>query len=283
MKQRWWLNAILALVVVALGAWLYFSPTEKNTEKTDEQFKLFDLQPKQVTLISIERPGQPEIRLEKQGDKWFVTSPFKGRANAIRIDSLLTVLDASSSERFAADNLARFELDKPFIKLTINDQTLSFGTQHPLTNQVYGMINHGVYLISPRYFSLAAAPAHEFASNSLFADDESPIGFSFPFLSLNQQEGKWIADPSKGTTDQDKLNAWADEWRHAMSLTTQPYGGDKAIESFSVTLANGKTILFKLLQTEPEFVLLREDENLQYHFSRQIGQKLINPPGFTLP
>jgi hypothetical protein len=178
---------------------------------------------------------------------------------------------------------ARFELDKPFIKLTIDGQILSFGTQHPLTNQVYAMINNAVYLISPRYFSLAAAPVHEFASSSLFADDESPVGFAFPSFTLKQVEGKWMADPSKGTPDQDKLNTWDDEWRHAMSLTTQPYAGGKALESFSVTLANGKTIPFELLQKEPEFVLLRKDENLQYHFAQQIGQQLFNPPGFTLP
>jgi len=46
-----------------------------------------------------------------------------------------------------------------------------------------------------------------------------------------------------------------------------------------VRLANGKTVQFHILQREPDLVLLRGDENMQYHLPGGVGNRLLEPLG----
>ena len=69
-----------------------------------------------------------------------------------------------------------------------------------------------------------------------------------------------------------------DEWRHARALSVEPYTGKPVRERVTITIIDdGKTRLleFGVLARKPEFVVVRKDENLEYHFPEDIGARLM--------
>ena len=273
MQSRNLLNLALAALVAGLALFAYLRPAPQD----QAELEVSRLAAAQVARIVIQRPGQPQLALQKRAGLWFVTTPFSARADDQRVEKILKILGAKSAQSFTATDLARFGLDQPLLQLAIDGQTFAFGTQHPLTNEIYVATQGRVYLLPPSHFASAAASAPDFASKMLFAPDENPVGFAFPGFTLSQDQGKWSRLPPGPDLSQDSLNQWADEWRHAIAVIAQPYAQGKPAEQFSVRLSNGKTVPFQILQREPELVLLRGDENMQYHFPSAIGKRLLQP------
>lgn len=266
------LNLALAALVAALALAVYFQrPAARQPE-----FRLASIAPAEITRILIEKPGQPAIALEKSGGRWRLTRPFLARTSTPQVERLLDILTATSNERLPATELSRFELDRPLLRLTLNGQEFAFGTRHPLGNEQYVSTLGQIYLLPPRYFAAAAKPPTDFASPRLFADDETPAGFELPGFSALQNDGKWTLTPPNHDLTPDRLNQWANEWRLATALLSQPHSGAPLRERIRVRLAGGKTIPLAILQREPELVLLREDEGMQFHFPAETARRLLD-------
>lgn len=273
MKPRILLNLVLAglVAVLILLVWLKPKPTAQT------EFKLSTLASASINRIAIERPGQPAIVLQKNPSGWRLSAPFQARAEGIAVGHLLEILDAASLQRFPATDLNRFQLDPPLLRLTLNDQEFSFGTQNTLTGEVYVATNGGVHPVAPSYLAHALKMPADFAARAFLAEEEKLAGFEFADLKLSQDgAGKWSATPARPNLSQDDINRWVDEWRHASSLVTQPYDGTAPQESLTLRLGDGKLIPCKILRREPELVMLREDEKLQYHFPAEIGKRLLS-------
>lgn len=269
MKPRLLLNLFLAAVVAVLGTVVWRSPAPKETAHP-----LSALKAEAVQRIHIEKPGQPPLALEKSAGRWRITAPFSARADEARIGRLLGLLSAVSAERFPAVDLGRFELDHPLLSLTLGSQRFDFGALNPLTQQQYVATNGSVYLINPQLAADAYAQAFELADKKLLADNEQPVGFDLPGLKLERDaEGKWNA-PRFG---QDALNRYADEWKNTYALMVQPYDGTKPLQTLRLRLADGRTIDLAVLQEQPDFILLRQDQKLQYHFPPELKTRLLQP------
>jgi hypothetical protein len=274
MKPRIWLNLALAALVAVLILLVWLKP--RPTAQTE--FRLSTLASASINRIAIDKPGQPAIVLQRNLAGWRLSTPFQARADGTMVGRLLEILAASSLQRFPATDLGRFQLDNPLLRLTLNDQEFSFGSQNTLTGEVYVATNGGVHLVAPSYLAYAMKMPADFAARSLLAEEEKPAGFEFADLKLSQNsDGKWLASPARPNLSQDDINRWVDEWRHASSVVTQPYDGTPSQESFTLSLGDGKLIPCKILRREPELVMLREDEKLQYHFPSEIGKRLLRP------
>jgi hypothetical protein len=274
MKSRIFLNLALAglVAVLILLVWLKPKPMAPT------EFKLSTLASASINRIAIERPDQPAIVLEKNLAGWRLSAPFQARAEGTTVGRLLEILSAASLQRFPATDLGRFQLDPPLLRLTLNEQEFSFGTQNTLTGEVYVATQGGVHPVAPSYLVYAMKMPADFAAHALLAEEEKPASFEFADLKINQNsEGKWSSTPARPNLSQDDINRWVDEWRHASSMVTQPYDGTPALESFTLRLGDGKLIPCKILRREPELVVLREDEKLQYHFPAGIGKRLLQP------
>lgn len=274
MKSRIFLNLALAglVAVLILLVWL------KPKPMAPAEFKLSTLASASINRIAIERPGQPAIVLERNLAGWRLSAPFQARAEGTTVGRLLEILAAASLQRFPATDLGRFQLDPPLLRLTLNEQEFSFGTQNTLTGEVYVATRGGVHPVAPSYLVYAMKMPADFAARALLAEEEKLAGFEFAGLKLSQSsDGKWSASPARPDWSQDDINRWVDEWRHASSLITQPYDGTPALESLTLRLGNGQLVNCKILRREPELVLLREDEKLQYHFPAGVGKHLLNP------
>lgn len=274
MNSRVWVNLALAALAIALLilVWIMQQPAQQAG------LKLSTLAAADITRIRIDKPGQAPILLEKNPTGWRLTAPFKARADNATVGRAVELAGAGASQRFPAEDLGRFQLDRALLRVQLNNQEFSFGTQNPITGEVYVATGGFVHLIPPRYlFGTLKMPA-DFASREFLGEQEQLAGFSSPGLTLAQSpEGRWSASPAHPEWGQDDINRWADEWRHASSLVTQPYDGTPPLESFKLQLRDGKVLACRILQREPELVVLREDENLQYHFPAEVGKRLLQP------
>lgn len=279
MKSRLLHNLLLALVVAGLALFLMLKPEKAGPQR----FALSALQAGRVTRLELAPAGKPAIVLEKRGDDWRMTAPLQARADGYRIAATLELLKAQSETRLPAKDLQKFELDKPYVRVSVSQgkeqQLFDIGGRQPLTNQLYVATGGYVYLVSPVYLVDVSRGAEDFLAKKLLADDESPAGFELPGMKLSLKDGRWQRAPDDGKLSADDLNRFVDEWKlaTAMSVTPAAAGGGKPLAQLRVTLAGGKVLDLALLAREPEVVLRREDEGLDYHFAPDAGARLLDP------
>lgn len=270
MKYRLWINLALALAVVALAWLVFFKPEPTDPSK----HKLSTLSASSINEITIAPAQRPRVVLAKRAGNWFVTAPFAARADAARVDSLLGLLSAESEQRFAAQDLARFELDHPLARVKLGTQEFIFGGAHPLTNQLYVLTQGAVYLISPVYFVDIAKQPADYAAKQLLDAAENPVAFEFARFKLTRIDGKWKREPVDPAFSQDDANKFADEWRHAQALAVSQPRAFTATERITLRFASGQTLKLQAVQQEQEWVVLREDEKLAYHFTLDAARRL---------
>ncbi len=273
MKFRSTQNLILLVLVLGLSLFIYLKPKQSSPSL----FPISDLSSTAIQQIKIEKKGQPALELKKRGNAWFVAAPFQARGDNNKIEQILSILSARSNQQMAATQLDRFELDHPLLTLTLNQEVLKFGTINPLTRQQYVLSGNKVFLISTNYFATAFSQPTDFISKKLLAEDETPTSFHFAQFKLDRHDGQWIMTPPNPNMNQDQINRFADDWRMASALYSQPYDKSKPISEYALQFQNSKSVQFQVLQLKPEFILLRTDENIQFHFPQDTAKRLLTP------
>ena len=278
MKNRWLLNIGLALLVGALVALAIYRP---GTKKPEPGTPLTNLTPDGVQRIRLQRPGQPEIDLEKTGDDWRMTAPRVARANGFRLAELTRLASFPVKVRFpaVAAELGQYGLDHPLATVFLNDAEIRFGGMHPLNNALYALHDNQVQLIPAGALRTAIAPLTDLFSTSLLEDKTKILALQLPGFSLKQNDqGAWVRTPEIKQLGSDRINQFVDEWRYARALSVAAYSGKAAAEQVVITVADGakpRTIKLGVLTRKPEFVLVRYDEKLEYHFPAEIGTSLM--------
>lgn len=270
MKRQLWMNLGLGALVAALG-WVVFFKAEAPDVHL---YPLSSLSPAQVDKIVIAPAQQPRIVLHKRQNTWFVAEPFSVRADAVRINNLLGLLAARSEKRIVTTDLARFELDKPLARLTLGSQEFAFGSTQPLSNQLYVHTQAAVYLISPVYFIDVAKQPSDYVAKQLLAPDENPVGFEFATFKLTRDGGKWQKEPADPALSQDDANKFADEWQHAQAFAVSQPPAFQATEHITLRFASGKSLTLQAAQQGQEWIVLRTDEKLAYHFMPDAVRRL---------
>ena len=274
MSRAGWLNAALAVIVVALGAFFYFRPAQDAAV----EYPLSALKPQEATSLRIERAGAAPIVLDKKQDTWFVSAPFAARADASRVQQLLAIVEARAVHRLPASDRGRFGLERPEARILVDGQPFSFGMVSDITREQYVMSGDAVYAVHPRYGAALPANAVQMASHQLFGADESPVRIAFRDFAVEQRDGKWTLAPRSSDLSQDDLLRWVDEWRLASALRVEPRSAARSQEEIKVQLKNTGGFTLGVLSREPELVLARSDEKLQYRFRAELAKRLLSPP-----
>lgn len=274
MKARWILNLILAGIIAALAAFLYFKPAGNKPAGPP----LTALAANVVTHIRIER-GAQTIELEKTDTGWRLSAPLRTRANQFNIDSLLRVVSAPSSFQTTPADLATYGLDKPALRLRLNDEEIAIGAIHPMHQQHYVRYRDTVHLI-PSYVLAAAFQNYTgFIDTQLFEDGRKLAALRLPGFRLELKDGTWQRQPREAQLSTDRLNGFVAEWEHARALSVEKLVARPAQGAVQLTFEkDGKreTLTLDILSTRPEFVLARRDEGLEYHFPEDVGKRLLN-------
>ena len=279
MRKSWLLNAALLMLVAALGWFAYLKP--RSDEPTT--YPLSTLKADQVRHIRLERGGSPAIAIEKQENLWLITAPFTAHADPFHVERLLAIVAARAAHRFAGTDLARFELDQPQARLTIDGQRFNFGTVSAVTRDQYVLTGGTVYAIDPRYGGALPATAEQLIRRRLFAGNEAPVRFEFRDFSVTQSDGKWGVAPPATDLRQDDFNRWVDEWRQATALRAERHADEKTIGEIKVQFRDDRRLTLGILQREPELIISRPDEKLKYYFHSETVRRLLTPPGRRIP
>lgn len=280
MLRSWISLAALLVLVGGLGAWIYYKPAAPPRAS----HPLSALKAQDVKRIRLERPARapsPAVTavLERVEDGWRMTAPFPARVEVQQVDRLLALLDAQSVARYPASDLARYGLDQPLTTITLNDQSFRFGAVNETTREQYVLAGEHVYAIPLALRTSLPRDANALISRALFAPGEEPVRFELPGFRAVLEDGAWIFTPAGDDPGPDERNGWAGAWRQASAVQAAPHDGRPALENLSVTFKDGRSITLRVLQREPELVLLRTDEGIQYDFLAGTAKRLLTPPG----
>jgi hypothetical protein len=279
MKLGWLVNLALLIGVVGLGVYAW----HRGSQPPEPSYKLSVQTASAAAKISVKPKTGDGYTLEKRDNVWYLTAPMQARADQTQVQRILDLLGATSKEQLPATDLKRFDLDVPALSVTVDAQTFAFGTINPLTQDQYIATGANVYLVGSYYASQVPAKADRMLTHSLFKQGETPAAFTFKSFNVTQQDGKWTLSPApageKERPSQDDLNRWVDDWRYASSLATQMAGSKAApaSETINVRLSDGKTLTFAVVRKDPDLVLVRPDEKLEFHFSGEMSKRLLQP------
>jgi hypothetical protein len=273
MNRRSWLNLALLVAVIALALFAYYKP-----QKTEPAHKLSMLKAADANSIKIEIAGNPPMELVRTGAEWKLTAPLQARADSVQVQRVLEILDATAKDRFPAMGLARYELNEPAARITVNQQSFAFGTINQMSREQYLLTQDGVYPVSLRYGTLLPKTVHQLISRQLFAADEAPVAFRSNDFAVELRDGKWQVTPPVADLSADDVTRWVDEWRLASALEVLPATNRKPAAVITVTLKTGGDISLAVVQREPQFVLHRSDQPFEYQFSTEAAKRLLSPP-----
>lgn len=278
MKRSLLINLLLALLVGGLALWMTLQPGRKSA---DPGQPLSALKRDDIDTIRIEREGLPEFVLQRRGRQWVQTAPFPARTDSSQAGRLLDLVAATSSRRLPATDLERFELDRPFARVTLGDQVFAFGAVNTLTNEQYLLTNDSVHLVTPAIGFGLPTREDALASHMLLAEDEIPVSLRAGAISAETRDGRIALTPEPPEAERpsrDDLRGWLEQWRYASSLATQPAESLPRGELVVVGLKDGKSLEFVVVRRAPELVLARRDENLLYTFPPEQAARLLAPP-----
>ena len=223
---------------------------------------------------------------------WKMTAPYQTRADELYVYRILSLLAAKSSEKLSADDLKKYGLEQPRLKITFSSSTQNeeflFGTYNPITEDQYLYYNGSIFIVSGGYSETASYVPLELIDKRPIAAYEEIEGFDFSRLEQWQAAGlkltiknnKWRTSSKDLVITQENMRDWFDlTWDNIPSKSLEFYKLDPRIgyKSFDILLKGNKKITFYRIQESPELLLLRKDEKLLYHFPGDLGFTMLNP------
>jgi hypothetical protein len=267
------LNVALLLLAAIAAAVLYFKPQPSEQQPFTLVTTLDG-----VRRIEIERTSAMRIVLGRESGQWRMQTPVAGRLDDMALARILELGRAQTLSRMPANDLDRFELDKPWARVRFDDHPIELGMSNPLTQELYVRSGEHVYAVPARYAANIPGDASKLLAHRLFGSDEQPVAFRLERFSVREEGGRWRLEPGGELASQDDLNRWVDHWRLASSIITQPNTRANPRGSVEVDLRDGRTIALSITATKPDFVIRREDEGLEYHFASRLAGVLLASP-----
>ncbi len=279
LMRRWWLNLALLLIIAALAVFAWYRSSHAPTETRPP---LTEINPDSIRRVQIERPREAPVALERSGGGWRLTAPLKARADTLAVESLLRLarapIDATVTP--ADGDLARYGLDRPSLTVRFDDVEIRFGRLHPLKDEYYVQHGTAVHLISSRYYAATAAKYANLIDSRLIEPGRKAVAFKLPGFTLTLKDGTWQRQPEIPALSSDRINAFVDDWRHARALQVEKYSGrksrDTVVIDFEESSEPRSALTIAVLERDPQLVLARPDEGLEYHFPAETSQRLFN-------
>ncbi|WP_434111739.1 DUF4340 domain-containing protein [Methylocaldum sp. GT1TLB] len=271
MKSRLILNLALLIVIAVLAAVAFFEPGKEKPETTP----LAAIDENALTAITLQ--NKDAITFEKQNGHWRLTKPFYAPANDIRVRQLIGIAEANSEAQYpvSADDLPKFELDKPKATLILDATTMKFGGSDPINMRRYVQIGDTLHLVNDDFFHHLTASATDYVDKKLLPEDAKIKEIFIPGLKATLgQDGKWILEPpaEPNQSISDLLNAWNTARAIDVKRVEQPAQGDV----IRITLAEGNPVEFFIMQREPDLLLVRPDLGLQYEVTGNAAKQLLS-------
>jgi len=289
MKNRWLINIILLVMVLSISLFLFLKPAKIKQTK---QFSISTFNLSDFDSIKVDFPSKASVILKKSSESWDMIEPVKARADQFSVQKIISIVATSSSEKLPSNDLAKYGLDKPTMKLKLihkgQEEEFIFGTYNSVTEDQYLLYKENVYLISGSYSEAAATQPIELIDKLPLSKSEEIKYFDFSRLEqwqskrlkVTRNNNEWSANEGS-QFKQNEMAEWFDmTWVKNPAKSVEKSSIDLRVpyKSFDIHTIDGKKITFLRLQESPETKLYRVDEGLLYHFGSDIGFTMMNPP-----
>src|SRR6187549_453225 len=145
--KRFWPTAVMALVLTALGLYLYLVefPAQQSQEREESvKKKVLTVEEQSISSLTF-KTDREELVFERSADKgWTLIKPIRAEADTRELQSLIRAIVLGSIRRVVEENpheLAPFGLDKPVavvtIKSGISEDSLLIGDTGPISSTLY--------------------------------------------------------------------------------------------------------------------------------------------------
>ncbi len=227
--MRWQTTAVLAVILVALGAFYYVYEIKGGPERekaSAQKGRLWTVEAADVTELVLKR-GDAVVRLAREGDGWQMLEPVKARGDRGRVDETLTTLVTARIDREiepAPKQLGEFGLEKPAAEVTLRLKDgkrlgLALGAKSPTGVWVYAREANkpAVFALGEGALRDATRPLDDFRDRTVLAfDSKSVSGFEIATrdetLAVEQAEGKWkLTRPVTLPADRDTITDFFDK------------------------------------------------------------------------
>ena len=175
-----------------------------------------------------------------------------------------------------AEDLAKFELDKPKATLILGNTTLAFGGSDPINMRRYVQSGDTLYLANDDFFHHLSAAATDYVDKKLLPENAKLREIQLPGLKATLgQDGKWSREPAGDKPD---LSELATLWTTARAIDVKRLAGPAKGDPVHIGLAEGGAVDFVIVQRDPEPILARQDLGLQYELTGETARQLLNLP-----
>ena len=292
MTNKWVTNLILLIALVGASIVAFQSLKEeaevvKGIEVTN--FKLSDFDE-----IELNFPSKAKVHFKIIENHWKILSPVKGRANERYIYQLLSILASKSPEKLKSDDLEKYGLDQPQLKLIFLNKAKKlkeefvFGTYNAISENQYIKYKDDVFIVNGLFSETASYVPIEFIDKRPIAPYEIIQGFNLSRLEqwqknqlkLVKKNGNWIAKGINVKTTQADILEWLSlSWDGLQALSLESFKMDSRLgyKSFDVIVNENKKVTFYKIQESPQLHLYRKDEGLLYRFPGDLGFTMLSP------
>jgi hypothetical protein len=278
MRSRLLINIFLVVVFALLGAYLFIEQKEIPTPSQ----RLISSERDEIAKISIVKNKTFEMDFTKNSVTWFITKPFRARANPEVIKLILDLSEAtaiSELEKFSEN----FGLNSPEYTVKLNQENLTFGSINDVTNEQYIQVGKRVFLTKTHHgYNLPHDPI-KVVDRRLLGAEEKPIIFeSSSWLAKHSKDGLWTITSKLENSisiSSAKLDIWATGWRTTAATKINEAHDSNAAEndSIEITFERGKKITFTVEQDDDGYLIRRSDEDIAYRVGNDSGLRLIDP------
>ena len=272
--MRWQTTAVLAAILIALGAFYYvyelrLGPEREKTE--GRKGRVFTAEAADVTEVEIKRPDSV-VKLKREGDGWQILEPVKARGDRGPIDETVTSVVTARMDReieSAPAALGDFGLDKPAAEVTLRLKDgkqlgLVLGAKNPTGVWVYAREagKPAVFVVGDSVLRDTTRPLADFRDKAVLAFDQKDVTAleiitRDDTIAVEQADGRWkLTRPRALPADGDTLRDFLEKLRAARvkefvaeaPRSLEPFGLDRPVQ---VSIHTGrdkdratKTLLF---------------------------------------
>lgn len=215
MRARY--TVILALLLVALGAYLYFVES-KRIAAEGKKDRVLTLVPEDATRITLTYPDDSEVVLELREGSWRLTKPVDAVADDITVKDLLRTIADTEVVKTIDDpptDLAQFGLAEPMVTVTVTakDQVLpalKVGKKTTVSSLTYAQrADHAkIFLAGAGFHNGMDKHFKDFRDKTIITfkdDDIAALTMTGPggAVELRKRDGTWMIEQPVATRADD--------------------------------------------------------------------------------
>lgn len=257
MSSRSLINLGLLVTILIVAAILIF--TEDKT-KQDNTIYVSDINHANIDRIKLINSANKSLHFERLDSAWLITHPLRISANPDRIKTLLGLLTLPSSTNLSADEvkLEDIGLEPAKASLTFNDYEFKFGGTDAIEQKRYVLFNNNVFLIEDRLYPQLNSGSYFFIDNRLAQ------GKNIQSIKINEKT--YLAGENP---------ALIQYWQAARAPNITRYTDKETNGSITLTLEDGNTIMYDIIDDNERLRLTRKERDIEYHLLSTYRKELL--------